>query len=227
MRTNPLRYRLLALCGLGCLFLSGCAGLLPPRQVYQDAVTSIRLQVDKRAREGHSHPAHITTEQLTQVLSGLRVVSRQGVLAPIIMGKTQEYPAFSTMESQNLALPLSRALEQARPEELVTFYRRISDSSVGLAITSGGVFVRQTHLYVVLANHRTLPSAGMNQNIVAEIDPIDSPLLPISRTGFRATFASSLAVVPIDEREPWLYTDEGRVVVIDLIQLARETPKAE
>ncbi len=164
---------------------------------------------------------------MTQVLSGLRVVPRQSVLAPIVMGKAQESPAFSTMEIQSLVPQLIRALKQARPEELVTFYRRISDSSVGLAITSGGLFVCQTHLYVVLANQRTLPSAGMNQNIVAEIDPIDSPLLPIARSGFRVTFTPALAVVPIDEREPWPYIDEGRVVAVDLIQLARETPKAQ
>ena len=227
MRTYPLRYRLFALCGVGLLLLPGCAGSPPSRQVYQDPVTSVRLQVDRWARNGHSHPAHLTTEQITQVLSGLRVVPRQGVMAPIIMGKPQESPAFSTMEIQSLAPPLSRALEQARPEELVTFYRRISDSSVGLAITSGGLFVSQTHLYVVLANQRTLPSAAMNQNIVAEIDPIDSPLLPIARSGFRVTFTPALAVVPADEREPWPYIDEGRVVVIDLIQLSRETPKAQ
>lgn len=227
MRTNPFRYRLVALCGVGLLLLPGCAGLPQSRQVYQDPITSVRLHVDKRARNGHSHPARITTEQITQVLSGLRVVPRQGVMSPITMGNTQESPAFSTIEIQRLASQLSRAIEQARPEELVTFYRRVADSSVGLAITSGGFFVRQTHLYVVLANQRTLPSAGMNQNIVAEIDPIDSPLLPIDRSAFRVTFTPALAVVPADEHESWSYIDEGRVVVIDLIQLSRKTSKAQ
>jgi hypothetical protein len=131
------------------------------------------------------------------------------------------------MEIQTLAPQLSRALAQARPEELVTFYRRVSDATVGLAITSGGLFVRGDQLYFVLANDRTLPSEGMNQNMVYELDPVDSPLVPISRTGFRASFEPGAAMVPDRERHPWQYIDQGRVVVLDLAYLTHEgTPSA-
>jgi hypothetical protein len=62
----------------------------------------------------------------------------------------------------------------------------------------------------------------MSQSIVSEIDPVENPLLPISRTSFRATFVPATSMVPEDERWAWPYIDEGRVVVLDLVQIARE-----
>jgi hypothetical protein len=67
-----------------------------------------------------------------------------------------------------------------------------------------------------------LPSEGMSQSIVSEIDPVENPLLPINRTSFRVAFVPATSMVPEDERWPWPYIDPGRLVVIDLVQLARE-----
>ena len=222
MKTQMKRHwiAMLSLCTL--LSPAGCANSPLTRQLYQDSLTAIRLQADERISEPHSHPIHLTAEQMTSILIGLRVVARQGVFGSIVKGTAQGTPAFSIAEIHSLVPQLVLALGQAKPDELVTFYRRISDASVGLAITSGGLFAHKNQLYVIVANNRTLPSAGLNQNIVTEIDPIDSPLLPISRTDFRVTFTPSTAVVPSDERQPWPYIDEGRLVAIDLIQLARE-----
>lgn len=206
-----------------CFMMEGCVTSPPARQVYQDPLTSIRLQVDERAAEMHSHPARISPEELSKVLIGVRVIARKGVVESIVSGDPQANPAFSAAEVRALATPLSRALAEAKSNELVTFYRRYTDAGVGLAITSGGLFVQGAHLYFVLANDRTLPAEGMNQNMVYEIDPIDSPLLPISRTGFRVTFTPTLAVVSRDNRGSWPYIDEGRVIVIDLARMAQES----
>lgn len=214
-------WRKLFNCGICLTLAGGCATGTVPRPVYQDIITSIRLSIDERTDEKHSHPAPVTVDVMTSVLQGLHVVSRQGVLTSIVLGRDQGRQAFSPVEVAVLAPQLVRALEVARPNELITFYRRFSDAGVGLAITSGGLFVHKTHLYFIMANNRTLPSAGMNQNIVTEIDPLDSPLLPISRTDFRLLFEPAVAVVPSDERLPWPYTDEGRLVAVDLVQLAR------
>lgn len=204
------------------IVVGGCAGSPVPRQFYQDAVTSIRLQVDERVSGGHSHPAQVSPEEIGKILHGVRVVARKGIIGSLLSEDGDGNPAFSAVEVKLLASQLSRALQQARPDELVTFYRRISDASVGLGITSGGIFVQSNRIYFILANNRTLPSEGMNQNMISQIDPIDSPLLPISRTGFRVAFTPSLAVVPSDERDSWPYIDEGRVLVIDLAHIGRE-----
>ena len=200
----------------------GCATAPPPRAVYQDNATAIRLQLDPKAGTGHSHPAKVSPDMIQYVLNGVRIQSRKSVVPSIITGDTPLVTAFSKEEQTLLARHLSQALAEAKPEELVTFYRRVSTSTVGLAITSGGLFVHDQQLYVILANDRTLPSEGMSQSIVSEIDPVENPLLPISRTSFRVSFVPTTSMVPEDERWPWPYIDPGRLLVIDLLQLARE-----
>ncbi|MEQ1795371.1 MAG: hypothetical protein ABL970_14410 [Nitrospira sp.] len=200
--------------------MSGCATGPPPRAVYQDPATIIRIQFDRQA--GHGHPATVSPDIIRHVLQGMRVQSRSSFVPSILTGEASLGAAFSKEEQDFLGPHLGRALAEARPDELVTFYRRVSTPAVGLAITSGGLFVHGRHLYVILANNRTKPSDGMSQSIVSEIDPIDSPLLPISRTAFRATFVPATSMVPEDERWEWSYIDQGRVVVIDLVQLGRD-----
>lgn len=202
--------------------MSGCATGPPPRAVYQDPATIIRIQFDSKAGQGHGHPATVSPDAIRHVLQGMRVQSRSSFVPSILTGEASSDAAFSKEEQDFLGPHLSRALAEAKPDELVTFYRRISTQAVGLAITSGGLFVHGRHLYVILANNHTKPSDGMSQSIVSEIDPVDSPLLPISRTAFRATFAPATSIVPEDERWGWPYIDQGRVIVIDLVQLERD-----
>src|SRR5690606_3227266 len=177
------------------------------------------------AQSGHQHPADISSEQMAKVLGGLRVVPRTGFIGSLITGQAQAKPAFASIEIQALAPRLSRALAEAKPDELVTFYRRFSDAGTGLAITSGGMFVQDGYLVVVLANDRTLPTDGMNQNMVTDFDPVDSPLVPISRTSFRVEFAHPSALAAPDKRPSWPYIDEGRILAIDLRRLSTE-PKS-
>ncbi|NOS79774.1 MAG: hypothetical protein HOP35_17720 [Nitrospira sp.] len=202
--------------------MSGCATGPPPRAIYQDPATIIRIQFDSKAGQGHSHPATISPDIIRHVLNGMRIQSRTSFVPSILTGEASSGAAFSKEEQDFLGPHLSQALAEAKPDELVTFYRRVSTPAVGLAITSGGLFVHGRHLYVILANNRTMPSEGMSQSIVSEIDPVDSPLLPISRTAYRATFVPATSIVPEDERWLWPYIDQGRVVVIDLLQLARD-----
>lgn len=200
----------------------GCAAAPPPRAIYHDHATAITLYQDSKAGPGHGHPAQISQELIQQVLEGVRIQSRKSFLPTILAGEASLTAAFSREEQHALASHMSRALAEAKPDEMVMFYRRVSTPSVGLAITSGGLFVHGNHLYVILANARTLPSEGMREGLMSEIDPMDNPLLPISRTGFRATFVPATSMVPEDERWTWPYIDQGRVVVIDLVQLGRD-----
>lgn len=212
---------ILWITGLGLL---GCSTTPPSRSFYQDAVTSIALQRDDHAQPPHTHPANVAPEVMALVLKGVQTISRQGMFKSIYLNKADQGPAFSSMEIRLLAPKLSAALTKAEPNELVTFYRRISDEDIGLGFTSGGLFVQDKQLYFVLANHRTLPTSGMGQNMVYAMDPIETPLLPIARIDFRADFVPGTALVREEDRtSSWPYIDEGRVLAIDLTQLARDT----
>jgi hypothetical protein len=207
-------------------FQYGCSSPPPPRTSYQDPITSIRLYIDERAGAGHTHPGQVPSDEMARVLSGIRVVPRSGYISSLITGQPQASPAFSSSEIQILAPRLSRALAEATPQEFATFYRRFTDASIGLGITSGGMFVQGSHLFVILANYRNLPTEGMNQNMVTDFDPIDSPLIPISRTSFRVEFTPSTAIVPPGQRQPWPYIDNGRILAIDLQQLTGDQKAA-
>jgi hypothetical protein len=222
MRGNNMQVWVVCALGVVVSLSVGCTTAPPPRALYQDTATAISLQQDSKAGKGHSHPAKVSPDELRHILAGIRIQSRNSFVPSILSGEASLVAAFSKEEQALLARHLSQALAEATPGELVTFYRRVSTSAIGLAITSGGLFVHGQHLYFILANDRTSPSEGMSQSIVSEIDPIENPLLPISRTSFRATFVLTTSIVPDDEQWAWPYIDPGRVVVIDLGQLARE-----
>jgi hypothetical protein len=207
-------------------FQYACSSPPPPRISYQDPITSIRLYVDEHAGAGHTHPGELPPDEMARVLSGIRVVPRSGYISSLITGQPQASPAFSSSEIQILAPGLSRALAEATPQEFATFYRRFTDASIGLGITSGGMFVQGSHLFVILANYRNLPTEGMNQNMVTDFDPINSPLIPISRTSFRVEFTPAIAVVPPGQRQSWPYIDNGRILAIDLLQLTGDQEAA-
>lgn len=218
--------KILSLRSVTCLLaiqnLAGCASLPPPQVVYHDALTAVQLRADPRAEYGHSHPAVISPEQMTQILDGVRVQNRRDPLLSLMTGQPEAIPAFSTGEIRDLAPQLSKALAMATPQELVTFYRRVSDSEVGLGVTSGGLFVQEGNLFFILANHRNRPSDVMSQAVTYELDPADDPLLSLQAMSFAVSFAPAEAEVPRGARRPWRYVDPGKVVVVNLQRLPKQ-----
>ncbi len=206
----------------GSLMSCNSVQLPPPRPVYKDAMTVVELRSDPRAGDpGHSHPFRLPPERLMAVLSGIHVQMRGDPIISLITGKPEPVPAFSREEVLALAPALSQALETASPGELVTFYRRVSDRTLGLGFTSGGLFVEHQALCFILANHRNRPSDAMShtQAITYEIDPVDDPLFSMRAMSFAVSFSPPEAVMPKALRPRWDYVDEGKVVVVDLERL--------
>ncbi|ALA58535.1 hypothetical protein [Nitrospira moscoviensis] len=203
--------------------LAGCASAPAPRTVHQDSRTVVQLRIDQRAKSGHSHPAGLTRDQMVAILSGVRVRSDREAIHRLFSGEAEERPAFTSEEVWALAAPIAKALAQAKPDELVTFYRRVSDQTVGLAFTTGGIFVRGDEVYVILANSRQIPADAMALGIPAyEMDPVDDPLLPLRRAGYTVGFVPKEAEVHgVPGTWTWEYSDPGKVVVINTALLPR------
>lgn len=206
-------------CLVSCtlLILQACASTPPPRTVYQDVRTAIQLHKDPQAGTGHSHPANLQVEQMVRILSGIRIQKERQAVHRMLAGEADTVAAFTVAEALTLAPHFIRALSTAKPDELVTFYRRISDASTSLAYTTGGLFMRDGHLYLVLANYRQSPSDAMSLGIPAyEIDPYDTPLLSLKRAGYTVTFLPREAEVhPLKDQWTWNFPDQGKLVVID------------
>ncbi len=203
--------------------LAGCASAPAPRTVHQDHRMIVELRSDPKAGTGHSHPATLTQEQMVRILSGVRVRNDRYAVHRLFSGEAEERQAFISEEVWALATPLVKALAMAKPDELVTFYRRISDQMTGLAFTTGGIFLRGDDVYLVLANYRQSPSDAMALGIPAyEIDPVDDPLLPMRRAGYSVGFVPKEAEVhPIGETWRWDYSDPGKIVVINTALVLR------
>lgn len=200
------------------LVAGACATPPPPRVLYKDSVTVVQLQRDLRSGEGHSHPATVSAALMSQVLSGLRVQKRGDLVLSLLTGDRETVPAFTAKEIGDLASKISEALAIAKPTEVVGFYRRVSDESLGLGVTSGGVLVRNGLLYVVLANHRSRFADVMREGTSYELDPVRDPLQSLRSRAFKVSFFVERAVA--HPPDPWDYIDPGKMVVLDLQTLS-------
>jgi hypothetical protein len=201
------------------LLFIGCTGGPEVRAVYDDNRTSVRLQTDREAGTGHSHPATISPEDMARILGGLRVVEQRYAVHELLAGSAPALAAFNMDEIRALAPLLSQALSMAKPEEIVTFYRRYTSDAVGLAYTTGGLFVRDGNIHFVLANYRQPPSDVMRRGIPAyEMDPIDDPLRSLLRGKYEIMFLPQEAEVhPAKGDWTWPYDDPGKVVIINAV----------
>lgn len=202
--------------------LAACESLPATRLVYQDEATLIQLRSDPQAGSGHSHPAVITAGRMVQILSGIRVQKRGDPILSIVTGKPEEGPAFSAVDIKTLAPAVSKALAAASPHEMVTFYRRYSDATLSVGITSGGLFLEGHQLYFVLANFRNRPSDVLSQAVTYEFDPMTDPLMSLKAMSFAALFSPAEALVPPGTPLVWRYVDPGKFFVVDLDRLPHE-----
>lgn len=210
---------------------AGCTTGPAPIVVHEDRQTSVRLQFDPEAGTGHDHPVSLAPEQLARILQGIRVAGRDVVVGFGLFGDRQGSPAFLPSQAAALAPHLSQALKKASPRDLATFY--LITNVGGIRVTSGGIFHRKGHLYVILANAHTSPSS-VQYETTYEPNLGDQPLLPIARYKYEVSFEPAEAWIPnsrakTQDQYDRSYMDESKVVVIDLSRITTEpapTPTA-
>lgn len=148
----------------------GCtAPLLYSYLVYENPTSFVRLEpspwVDPDLPQTwNAHPASLSRHQMAEALRGLRI--REHRFGPIrwFRGLADSEPAFREEEIELLVPRLLEGLDQAVPQELVTFYVSHPVNATTREVTSGGLYVRDGHLHVIVSNHRTnyqIPPAGL------------------------------------------------------------------
>ena len=155
-----------------CLF--GCsAPTIQSYTVYEDPTAFVRLEFAPNVQREkpdtwNTHPAIISLEDMVKVLSGLQVREhRPNILKPLfnkIFDPPTVIPAFRKHEIALLGPQLIEAFDKAVPEEIVTFYVSTPVNSVTREVTSGGLYVRNNKLHVILSNHQTvygIPAFGL------------------------------------------------------------------
>ena len=217
------RTRIIHVFALCYLAATGCLATPQPIVVSQTPGQLVEVRYDARAGNGHSHPHTLTVSQMTSILKGIQVYDRDLVgTAGILMG-SDAVPALTDKDVSMLAPQLVAGLAKASPVDLVSFYLAQRGSNRAPLITSGGIFVRNQRLYLILANARTAPSS-VQYETTYETNSLGNPLLPIARFKFVAGFVpADWRVVTSDAKrlDDWDgYLDEAKVVVLDLDRIA-------
>lgn len=200
---------------------------VPAHTVYEDPANFVRLELDHEIADesasAYSHPVRLTERQMREILEGLLVRERQTFLEGLFLDAPQKEPAFDPDEVAFLAPRLVDALAEANPEERVTFYLSRPQSSIKREVTSGGLYVRDDHLHLVLGNHHAdygIPTYGM-------VYDREHPTMPISPKGFDLLFEPHEAVVE-QGSGMWesLLGRDADEVVIDLTDLFPSSDRA-
>jgi len=215
------------LCLTICLVasLSGCSIAPPPIPIHDDPALLVTISYDPHAGAGHRHPAAVSSGLVAAVLRGLLLQGRDVAGAFGLLGEDRGTLVFIDRTLLGGLVPhLVAGLAKASPRDLVTFHLAQRDSQHAPLITSGGIFLRNNHLYIVLANARTSPSS-IQYETTYEPNTRSNPLVPIARYKFKAGFQPTDARVDTSEAkrmDGWEgYLDESKVVVVDLQRLAK------
>ncbi|PJA78618.1 MAG: hypothetical protein CO149_03025 [Nitrospirae bacterium CG_4_9_14_3_um_filter_51_5] len=211
-----------------CLFVgwlfAGCVA--PPFYsylVYENPTSYVRLEVSPWVdpdlpQTWNEHPATMSRRQMVEALSGLRVREHRSGPIRWFRGLANPEPAFFKEEIELLAPRLLEGLGLAVPQELITFYISRPVNATKREVTSGGMYVRDGHLHVIMSNHRTnyeVPPSGLiydRQYPLFSLAPLDVDLL----------FETEETVIPKEERfwEIILGDERSGEIVLDLSRLS-------
>lgn len=207
----------------------GCAADPPPIIIHEDQPLSVWLKFDPSSGAGHSHPAAISTEQIAAVLRGVGLQPRDHIAGFGLFAKKTGAPAFLPAEVAVLAPFLSQAFAKASPKDMVTFYFVSRNADQGDLVTSGGFFLRNRHLYMILANAHSSKYSVQYEN-ASPIDTRDQPLLPLARYRFSTVFTPEEAWIPnkqVRGKDGYdRYFDETKLIVVDLDRLTERSDKS-
>jgi len=155
-------FRLLFLSLLLLLVLQSCLGPLPSSRPVcgncEEPNRFVRLEkIDseflKDVHPPFSHPFRLTPAEWTQILSTIYVQKlKPGLL--ISGGYGEKESAFTQEEIRYFSMSLSKAFEAAQPDEVVVYALSRSPLPHMSEISTGGLYVKDGALHVVLSNHR-------------------------------------------------------------------------
>ena len=222
----PNVYRVKSWAGLLVIgfLLTGCsAPRLYSFLVYENPTSFVRLEispwVDADVPETwNAHPATLSRRQIDTALRGLQVREYRSAPVRWIRGTAEMEPAFREEEIELLTPRLLEALDLAVPQELVTFYVSHPVNATKREVTSGGMYVTEGQLHVILSNYRTLygiPPAGL-------IYDRRYPLFSLAPTGVDVLYDSEDIVLPKEEGflEGLLGDERSGEIVLDLSRLS-------
>ena len=211
---------------LAVVLTTGCAP--PPIQsylVYENPTAFVRLEpspwIDSDdPKTWNSHPARLSRQQIQEVLAGLRVREHRPGIIQWLRGQAEIEPAFREEEIELLAGKLLEGLDMAVPQEVVTFYVSHPVNTTRREVTSGGLFVTDGLLHIILSNHRfvyEIPAAGLiydRRYPLFSLAPLDVDILFNYEEAVKPTEGGLLEALVWDERGGEIILDLGYLAMV-------------
>jgi hypothetical protein len=188
----------------------------PTMTLYESPASCVRLEADPRVRgdTGHSHPVSVTEDEMAAVLSGMMIEEPPRLLS-FLDKEPPRHPAFSEAEVQFFAPLLAVGLQQATPEEVVTFYQTRQDTAIIREVTSGGVYVDGEQMHLVLSNYRSPTHYMADPGVRDTTDDRLTPMRSIAPQPTGLDFEPSSAIAPSRKNLlSTLFTPDRREVVV-------------
>ncbi len=174
--------------------LGGCeTPQFPTVNIYDSPERFVRLEVydDGSDGRGYSHPAYISEETMAKVMKGVYVQFGKS-------GRSSRR-AFNDKEIKFFAPLWVRGFSQATPEEVVTFYETAEISELYEITTSGGVFVKDKAIHVVLSNYSVRTQIWQDNDEYRAPFRL-RPLNPIEQQPGRLVFDPPQLMIPQTEK---------------------------
>lgn len=171
------------------ILCAGCAGpTLTSRIVQEEPSWFVRLDSYGTASlpPRYDHPSIWTAEELTAILSRLLLEDRVGLMDSMQPPR----PVFSLDEIAYLVPTIQKSFQRAAPHEWIVYVTTLPQGAE-LAVTSGGIFLSDSHLHLVVANHRTLLAKDSADFVAVRENPFHS----VRGSGGALAFESSRYVV--------------------------------
>lgn len=208
---------------LWLLALMGCApSQFTTLTIYESPQSFVRLEIDRDRDQdtGHRHPADISPELMGTVLNGL-IFEEPMAKLPFYddLSQPRRHPALTASEVTLFAPLLATALKKAGPDEIVTFYHATARSTTQRLVTSGGIFVEQDQLHIVLANYRSPTNFSADSGVVDTTDERLTPLRALAPQRGRLAFDPASAVEEPDEGLAAWFQPKRKEIVINYKRL--------
>ena len=179
------KFRSLALFLWVMVLIAGCAGTtVTSRVIQEDSSWFVRLDsyaLGGVSSRGYDHPATWAEPELAAILGRMLLEDRVGLMD----SPQPPRPVFSQEELTVLVPAIRDSFQRATPQEWLSFF---SSGSRGtdLAVTSGGIFLADSQLHLVLANHRAVLAKGSDDLAAVRENPFHS----VRGSGGTLTFES-------------------------------------
>lgn len=180
---------------------------VPTTTLYDEPSRFVRIEVNPSIGGGHSHPATITTDEMIEILSGVKIKEPPRLIATLSLESThaesRPHAAFTEAEIRFFAPLFVEGLGKAKAEEILTFGHTNQKSGLieqitsgGIFVTSGGIYIDGDTLHLILGNYRSPTNSSPDPGVGATLDGRSTPLQPIAPQHSTLYFEPATAVAP-------------------------------